>query len=424
MESELATAGESLVVPEPTPAEPAIEVRGLKKGFRIPTQRVDTLKERATSMFSRREFRRLEALRGIDFEVHRGEFFGIVGRNGSGKSTLLKLLASIYQADGGRVRVAGRIAPCIELGVGFNPDLAAFDNVVLNGVMMGLSPQEARARYPGVIEFAELGEYTDLKLKNYSSGMLVRLGFSLMTQVDADVLLIDEVLAVGDAAFQQKCFDAFATFHRQGTTIVLVTHDIATVASHCDRAMLLEGGKVERIGDPAEVGRRYLELNFPDSQLGEGDHPQWGHSNQVIIRSVSLSDPSGAPATSFAQGEPIHAEVELDLLATLDEVVLGLQIYNGDGLLLFASPAFPVREGARLERGERVRVRARIANPLAADHYFVCCSIGTGLRKQRPVVWAKNAADFQVYGTRPFEGLVELEFDAETLDPPAGADGR
>ena len=196
----------------------------------------------------------LEALRGVSFAVEHGEFFGIVGRNGSGKSTLLKCLAGIYRLDGGEIWVDGRMSTFIELGVGFNPDLAARDNVILNGIMLGLTPREARRRYDEVIEFAELREFEDLKLKNYSSGMHVRLAFSVMIQVDADVLLIDEVLAVGDAAFQQKCFDEFNRLRDEGRTIVLVTHDMASVQRFCHRAMLLERGR-RRDGRPGRRSR-------------------------------------------------------------------------------------------------------------------------------------------------------------------------
>src|SRR5215210_2918220 len=168
-----------------------------------------TLKERALHPFRPRPRERLEALNAISFAVEPGEFFGIVGRNGSGKSTLLKCLAGIYGLDRGAIYVDGRMSTFIELGVGFNMDLAAYDNVILNATMLGLSQRETRARYDRIIDFAELREFADLKLKNYSSGMLVRLAFAVMIQVDAEILLIDEVLAVGDAAFQQKCFDEF-----------------------------------------------------------------------------------------------------------------------------------------------------------------------------------------------------------------------
>src|SRR3954464_4336994 len=202
-----------------------IEARGIHKSFRIPEHRIDSLKERVAHPLTRIEYREHRALRDVSFEVHQGEFFGIVGVNGSGKSTLLKILASIYRADAGRVRTAGRVAPFIELGVGFNYELTARENVVLNGVMMGLPRREAQRRLDAVLDFAELRDFVDLKLKNYSSGMMVRLAFSVMIQAEADVLLVDEVLAVGDAAFQEKCAAVFEDMRRSDRTIVLVTHD-------------------------------------------------------------------------------------------------------------------------------------------------------------------------------------------------------
>src|SRR3954469_11465152 len=247
----------------------AIQVEDLHKAFRIPKQRVDSLKERVVRPFAGRDYRELRALDGVSFEIHQGEFFGIVGRNGSGKSTLLKLLASIYRADSGTIRMAGRLAPFIELGVGFNPELTARENIVLNGVMVGLTPDETRARIEPVLEFAELDEFANLKLKNYSSGMLVRLAFSVMLEADADILLIDEVLAVGDAAFQQKCADAFRDMKAAGKTIVLVTHEMGTVEEYCHRAMLISEGKVQNVGDPGEIGRDYLRLNFEGEEAAE-----------------------------------------------------------------------------------------------------------------------------------------------------------
>ena len=240
----------------------AIEARALEKSFRIPEHRIDTLKERALHPFQRIEYRELQALRAVSFDVHRGEFFGIVGQNGSGKSTLLKVMASIYGADAGRIRIAGRLAPFIELGVGFNLELTARENVVLNGVLMGLSKAEARHRFDAVLDFAELQDFAELKLKNYSSGMLVRLAFAVMVQADADIMLIDEVLAVGDVAFAHKCMEVFHERRRAGKTVVFVTHDMGAVQSLCHRAMLMEHGQVTYIGDPEETAMRYYRLNF------------------------------------------------------------------------------------------------------------------------------------------------------------------
>ena len=202
----------------PADAQPpvVIEARGLEKRFRIPQHRVDTFKERALHPLTRGDYRELHALRGISFDVRRGEFFGIVGRNGSGKSTLLKIMSSIYRADAGRIRMAGRLAPFIELGVGFNHELTSRENVVLNGVMMGLSRQEARRRLDSVLDFAELREFSDLKLKNYSSGMMVRLAFAVMVEADADIMLVDEVLAVGDARSRRSAWTSSARSGARG----------------------------------------------------------------------------------------------------------------------------------------------------------------------------------------------------------------
>src|SRR6266705_3410278 len=197
---------------------PPVLVDQACKRFEIPREQVSTLKERALHPFRRSATDTLHALRGVSFAVEPGEFFGIVGRNGSGKSTLLKCLAGIYGVDSGHIYVNGRTSTFIELGVGFNPDLPARDNALLNATMLGLSPREARRRFDSVIDFAELGEFVDLKIKNYSSGMLVRLAFAVMIYVDAEILLIDEVLAAGDAAFQQKCYDEFERIRRSGAT--------------------------------------------------------------------------------------------------------------------------------------------------------------------------------------------------------------
>ena len=230
--------------------------------FRLPQEQVSTLKERVLHPTRRQRFDLLRALRGVSFEVGRGEVFGIVGRNGSGKSTLMKCLAGIYRADAGEMWLRGRMAPFIELGVGFNPDLTAHDNVLINAVMLGLTPDEARARYSSIMDFAELQEFAELKLKNYSSGMQVRLAFSVMVHVDADLLLIDEVLAVGDAAFQQKCYDVLDRARSEGKTILLVTHDMEQVQRFCDRALLLDRGRVVAVGHSRSVARQYTQLNF------------------------------------------------------------------------------------------------------------------------------------------------------------------
>src|SRR5947209_5050096 len=210
--------------PVPSTPPPAVRLSHISKTFKLPHERSNTLKERVLHPFGTRRFDVLNAVDDVEVEILAGEFFGIVGRNGSGKSTLLKCLAGIYETDRGTLQINGRLAPFIELGVGFNPELTARDNAVINAIMLGLTRKQAMARLDEIIAFAELEEFIDLKLKNFSSGMHVRLAFSVAIQVDADILLIDEVLAVGDAAFQQKCFDQFTRLKREGRTIVFVTH--------------------------------------------------------------------------------------------------------------------------------------------------------------------------------------------------------
>jgi ABC-2 type transport system ATP-binding protein len=390
----------------------AIEVRDLEKTFRIPTHRVDSLKERIVRPFASRDFRQLRALGGVSFDIHQGEFFGIVGRNGSGKSTLLKLLASIYRADAGTIRMAGRLAPFIELGVGFNPELSARENVVLNGVMMGLTPQETRNRLTSVIAFAELEEFIDLKLKNYSSGMLVRLAFSLMLEVDADILLIDEVLAVGDAAFQQKCADAFNEMKAAGKTIILVTHDMATVEEYAHRAMLIDEGQIELLGDPAEVGRRYVRLNF--EEMGESITEPRSESEETGLEEVRLVDswlgnPDAKRVHSIEHGKTIHFGIELEVLRDVPGLSIGFILANAEGIHVFQFESGPVivDETMALAAGKRVVVRAKLENLLAGGRYFIHC--GVNRVHGGVALYVQDAVDFVVFGSeRQGRGIISL----------------
>jgi ABC-2 type transport system ATP-binding protein len=413
-------------------APTAIEVRDLHKAFRIPMHRVDSLKERMVRPFASRDFRELRALDGVSFDIRQGEFFGIVGRNGSGKSTLLKLLASIYQADSGTIRIAGRLAPFIELGVGFNLDLTARENVVLNGVMMGLTPKEMRDRLDAIIDFAELGEFIDLKLKNYSSGMLVRLAFAVMMEADADVLLIDEVLAVGDASFQQKCADAFLEMKAAGKTIVLVTHEMASVEEYCHRAMLISDGLITHIGDPAEVGREYLRLNFeapaaveeeaeaeePAETIEDGP-PEADESDEVRLLRARLEDDDGRAIENIEYGRTLHLRVDLEAKRDLPGVDVGFLVANAEniGVLNFGLPVKEGEEPRDIHAGERVTVRATVDNRLADGRYFVHCGINRAFGNGT-ALYRANAFDFHVFGAPYTRGMLvaEVDFDAAVKD--------
>jgi ABC-type polysaccharide/polyol phosphate transport system ATPase subunit len=397
-----------------------IDVSGVEKTFRIPDQRIDSLKERFTNPFQKVEYRTLRALRDVSFEVHRGEFFGIVGRNGSGKSTLLKIMASIYRADAGRVRMAGRVAPFIELGVGFNPELTARENVVLNGVLMGLTRTEARSRLGEVIEFAELEEFVDLKIKNYSSGMMVRLAFAIMVQADADVMLIDEVLAVGDASFAQKCMDVFQERRRQGKTIVLVTHDMATVQSLCHRAMVLDDGELRYIGPPEEAALRYYRLNF-DEHAG---HAPGAEGEPDVIRDLNvrvvealLRDANGTPVENFEDGSPIRVDIVFEAARDLERPIFVFHVVTGEGVVV---AEFTRTLEEHVSQGRQVRLSGEIENRLVSGRYFLDCWVRQDEEQSVMALQALRLLRFLIFGSATRHGVVTLEVNVEPrVEPPA-----
>jgi ABC-type polysaccharide/polyol phosphate transport system ATPase subunit len=246
----------------------AIEVEDVSKTFIVPHEKRHRLKEYVVRPSRSRDVDRNEALRDISLNVPSGEFFGVIGHNGSGKSTLLKILAGIYRADTGSIRIGGVVSPFIELGVGFNPELSARDNIAINGTLIGLTGRQLAERFDEIVAFAELERFVDQHLKNYSSGMLLRLAFAIAVQVPFDILLVDEVLAVGDVSFRAKCIDRLERARADGKTIVFVSHDLHSVQANCDRAMLLEHGRIVAIGDPAEVVARYESR--PHAGVGGG----------------------------------------------------------------------------------------------------------------------------------------------------------
>jgi ABC-type polysaccharide/polyol phosphate transport system ATPase subunit len=399
--------------------QPAVAIDDLSKAFRLPHHRVHTLKERALHPFRRSGHDELQALRGVSFEVQPGEFFGIVGRNGSGKSTLLKCMAAIYAADRGTIDIAGQLSTFIELGVGFNPDLPARDNVLLNATMLGLSPREALRRFDDVIAFAELEDFVDLKLKNYSSGMEVRLAFSVMIQVDADVLLIDEVLAVGDAAFQQKCYDQFTRIREEGRTVLLVTHDMGAVQRFCDRAMLLEHGKVVEIGDPERVGSRYLEINFSEEARGEHAHEQdaagevrLGDQRAEILESW-FEDEEGTRTDVLRSGEPAAFAARVRFNEEIRDPLFGVNVQNSRrDVLLSASNLWSDPEPGTFHAGEEIVFRVRFQNILAADRYFATPAVARGGRGG--LAWIdrrEKLTSVVVTGLRPTDAVVDLPYE-------------
>ncbi|MGO5463252.1 ABC transporter ATP-binding protein [Bifidobacterium animalis] len=241
-----------------------LDVEHVDKWFKLPTEQATGLKQAFINWTKGiKGFKKQQVLKDVTFQVHQGEFFGIVGRNGGGKSTLLKIISQIYYPNRGSVNVTGKLVPFIELGVGFNPELTGRENVYLNGALLGFTPEEVDAMYDDIVEFAELGEFMDQKLKNYSSGMQVRLAFSVAIKAQGDILVLDEVLAVGDEAFQRKCDDYFTKVRQDPTkTVILVTHDMSAIKRYCTRAMFIKDGEVAAIGDKDSVAERYTLENL------------------------------------------------------------------------------------------------------------------------------------------------------------------
>jgi ABC-type polysaccharide/polyol phosphate transport system ATPase subunit len=393
----------------PPAAPPAVTVEHLSKRFALPHRHYSTLKERALHPFAGRSMDVLEAVQDASFTVAPGEFFGIVGRNGSGKSTLLKCLAGIYEVDAGHAVVRGRLSPFIELGVGFNPDLTARDNVIINAIMLGLTRREARARFDDIIAFAELEEFLDLKLKNYSSGMSVRLAFSVAIQVDADVLLVDEVLAVGDVAFQQKCFEQFHRLKDEGKTIILVTHDMSSIERFCDRALLLERGRIVSIDEPHAIARAYNELNFGRIVTPQAPgEERYGTHEAAEIKAAWFERPSGERATTVAVGDPVAMCVEVAFHAPLEDPWFSLHLRNEARHTVFATGSTAhVANSGRFAAGESVVVRVALDNWFAPGRYELTPTVaragGADVLDLR-----EDLATLVVHGTRHLGGIIEV----------------
>jgi ABC-type polysaccharide/polyol phosphate transport system ATPase subunit len=398
-------------------APPAVVADGLRKTFKIPHHQYSTLKERVMHPLRTRSYEELKAVDDISFTVARGEFFGIVGRNGSGKSTLLKLLAEIYAPDAGTVRIQGRLSPFIELGVGFNPDLAARDNITINAIMLGLSRRQARECFDAVVRFAELEEFIDLALKNYSSGMSVRLAFSVAIEVDADVLLVDEVLAVGDAGFQQKCFAEFQRMKDAGRTIILVTHDMGAVQRFCDRAMLIDHGRVLEIGAPEVIARAYNEINFGRLVHEEAESEgRYGDHAGAEIADCWFEDDAGDRIAAIAQREPLTAAVEVRFQARVEDPIFAITVRNDSRATIFATTS-SVAHGpsGAFDPGDMAIVRVRMENQLGPSTYTASPSVAHSGSGADVIDVREDIATIVVHATNFSGGVVDLphEFTIE-----------
>ncbi|MHB8717872.1 MAG: ABC transporter ATP-binding protein [Candidatus Dormibacteria bacterium] len=393
----------------------AIVVDGVSKRFRIPLDRSTTLKHRVTHLRSAARFRELEALDNVSLVVPEGQFLGITGPNGCGKSTLLKILSRIYAPDSGRVVLKGRVSPFLELGVGFNPELTARENIFLGGAVLGLSRTHLAGRVRPILEFADLTDFADQKLKNFSSGMAVRLAFTVAIQADADILLMDEVLAVGDARFQEKCFDVFAAYKRQARTIVLVTHDLGALSTYCDRVVLLSGGRVVDDGRPDAVTGHYRRMvgemsdHTEGAPVEAGAEERWG-TREIRVTSLRLLDADGSDHTSFATGSPMTVEVGVTgSPGGPSRCVVGLAFKRSDGVSI-AGPntkmAGMAVDVAPPGHTSLVRYAVEALPLLAASYTLTVAVVDENLAHEYDHI--DDAAGFRVVDERGRFGYVEL----------------
>jgi ABC-2 type transport system ATP-binding protein len=314
----------------------AVRVDGISKTFKLPHERQTSVKGALINFHKHRSYEKQRVLKNVSFEVKKGEFFGIVGRNGSGKSTLLKILAGIYAPSKGGVKINGSLVPFIELGVGFNPELTGRENVFLNGALLGFNRRQMRAMYDEIVEFAELEKFMDQKLKNYSSGMQVRLAFSIAIQAHGDILLLDEVLAVGDALFQKKCFEYFAQLKQDKKTVILVSHDTEALLRFCDRGVFISNGKIVKNDDIEKVVDVYkLQLMDDDSKVKDKNTNKSGkfeetHKIQRKARIISCASYNErGPTAAFSYREDIYIDVGVKIREGTSLLNIAVGIYNG-----------------------------------------------------------------------------------------------
>lgn len=376
----------------------AVSVQHLHKTFRLPHEQHSGLKQLLVNRLKGvKGYEDQHVLKGVSFDIKKGEFFGIVGRNGSGKSTLLKLLAGIYSPEKGSITVNGSLTPFIELGVGFNPELTGRENVFLNGALLGFSRKEMEEMYDSIVEFAELEKFMDQKLKNYSSGMQVRLAFSIAIQANSDVLILDEVLAVGDADFQRKCFDYFLSLKNSGQTVVLVTHDMGAVRLYCDRAILIENGGLIAKGSAQDIAQEYYKLFTQDDKSRINAEPdQWGDGGVELGKvQVSLSD------------SDIIIIAEFVATTDLPPSVYGFTLYNSAGVVVLEANTIKERiKTHKVAKGSSATLTWKFQNILPDGKFslsLACCDQST----THYYVWVNNAKIFRVKKRNMTAGVVD-----------------
>lgn len=378
----------------------AIKVEGVNKTFKLPHEKQSSVKSIFVSLFKgKRTYEKQQVLKDISFEIKDGEFFGIVGRNGSGKSTLLKLLAGIYAPDSGHIQVNGKLTPFIELGVGFNPELTGRENVFLNGALLGFNRKEMNKLYPEIVEFAELEKFMDQKLKNYSSGMQVRLAFSIAIRARSEILLLDEVLAVGDAVFQKKCYDYFKQLKKDKKTVVFVSHDTNALLEYCNRGILIENGRIVSEGKIDKVVHDYTDIlnqrEEHENNTSEGKKSRWGNG-QAEVSGITLRS-NGKTQKIFAdKDKTVSIEVEFIARDEIDQPVVGITILDAGGQRVFASNTLWMQvKTPHLKNGQTMRAVWNVPNVFNSGTFTVSPAISDDSGSVT-YDWLDEAAQFKV----------------------------
>ena len=399
-----------------------IAVRDLWEVFRVYHSRPTGLKERLTRS-QKLVFEDFWALKGVSFNVEPGSSLAILGPNGSGKSTLLKVLAGTLTPDRGSVELGGKVAGLLELGAGFHPDLSGKENIYLNGSILGMRRREIDALYDEIVDFSGVGEFIDNPVRNFSSGMYVRLGFAIAIQVDPDVLLLDEILAVGDAAFQAKCFEKLNETRRRGRTMLLVTHDTHSAMRMCDRAILMDEGRIVAEGASRDIVSLYQQRVIAQreadtsAQLPVRPSKRWG-TGEGRIASVKLCDASGAPVDRISSGEPTALRVVVEFNREVDDPIVGFQLHAEDGKILFGTNTLSrARTVGSFGPSDAVEVVFSQLLDLLPGRYMFTVAVVENSASE-PIDFWRDCLYFRVKGHTGDNGYINLKTEVEISKIP------
>lgn len=379
-----------------------VEISKLTKSFKIPLEASSGVKQQLINILKgRKGYRVFTPLKDISFTINEGDFFGIVGRNGSGKSTLLKTIAGIYTPNSGNVKVHGSLVPFIELGVGFNPELTGRENIFLNGALLGFSHEEMESMYRAIVEFAELEDFMEERLKNYSSGMQVRLAFSIAIRAHADILLLDEVLAVGDEAFQKKCYSYFDKLKREKRTVILVTHDMAAVERFCTKAVFIEDGHVKMIGKPYRIAAAYSRSNSQNYDQTAGLN---GDNEGLVPFKIVLRGTDGKEKTMYDFEETMTVELSWQQKGVKH---VGVAIFRENGEYVYGPNTYQEKTSAIKDQTARYTVRLN----LNEGRYFIKAGL-MGANDTKVIAFIEEGPFFSVqrdYGHGRWGGVTKLD---------------